>query len=173
MDKNIFPKIVTAVFPDRCLFCRKVAKPRQICCDDFFSTLPWLEGKRLTPNPNDPFVFVASPFVYRAGVRQSIGQLKFHGQTKSADFFAEYMLEAVEPCFVPDWVVSVPMNPGRLSERGYNQDELLGAPIAQKLSLVDDIFNTGSTLRRCAWLLKDAGAKEVGCVVAAATPNKR
>ena len=219
MKAGFLNKMITAVFPDRCLFCGNVAKPGQVCCAACSAKLPWLEGKRVPLKDNDPFAFVAAPFVYKDGVRRAIGQLKFYGHSEAAGFFADHLMEALKGVFCPDWVVPVPMNPDRLAERGYNQAELLAQPIAQKLGcefypkalertgnmvqhelsanlrrleaqasfrlaagtnpagkrilLVDDIFTTGSTMRRCAWILLDAGAAEVACVVAAATPNKR
>jgi len=219
MKDGLLKNIMTAVFPDRCLFCGSVARPGEVCCAKCSAELPHLAGKRIAIRPNDPFGFVAAPFEYKDGVRRAIGQLKFYGHKEAGEFFSGFMLDCLEDDFCPDWVVSVPMNPDRLAERGYNQADLLAQPIAEKLGcsfrpevlvrtgnmvqhelsaslrrleaetsfqlsagaepsgkhilLVDDIFTTGSTLRRCAWLLRDAGAAEVSCVVAAATPSKR
>jgi ComF family protein len=47
-----------------------------------------------------------------------------------------------------------------------------GDAAGKRVLLVDDIFTTGSTLRRCALLLKEAGAAEVVCTAAALTPRK-
>jgi len=215
MALGFFNKIITAVYPDRCLFCSDVVKSGMLCCTKCAKTLPFLEGRGIVPHKDDPFSKIAAPFWYRDGVRHAIGQMKFYGRKDAADFFVPHMLQALED-YSPDWVVPVPMAEHRRKERGYNQAELLAEPIAMHLSaeyhpellvrrgsvaqhdlsarlrrleanhsfalaegaypngkhvlLVDDIFTTGSTLRRCAWLLKDAGAAEVVCLTAAATP---
>ena len=113
MKAGLFQNIITAVFPDRCLFCGNVAKPDEVCCGKCAAGLPWLEGKRAEIKSNDPFAFVAAPFVYKDGVRRAIGQLKFHGHKEAGEFFAAAMLDSLDADFRPDWVVSVPMNPDR------------------------------------------------------------
>ena len=45
-------------------------------------------------------------------------------------------------------------------------------PSGLRLLLVDDIFTTGNSIRRCAQLLKEGGAAEVACAVAAFTPHR-
>lgn len=48
-----------------------------------------------------------------------------------------------------------------------------GASVSEKaVLLVDDVLTTGSTLNRCAALLKKAGAREVYCITAAVTRKK-
>ncbi len=216
MASEFLNKIITAVFPDRCLCCGSVVRPGQLCCAACEESLPLRKEKCLPAEQGQPFLFLAAPFEYRDGVRRAILQMKFYGHKEAADLFVPYMLAALRE-YSPDWVVPVPMADYRRAERGYNQAELLAEPIAQKISaeyhprvlvrtgtvaqhdlsarlrrleaqnsfelapnaspdgkrilLVDDVFTTGSTMRRCAWLLKDAGAAEVACLTAALSPK--
>ena len=218
MAFKLFEKVITALYPDRCLFCGKVVTPGLLCCRDCKASLPLQPQGRVEAHNDDPFSFIAAPFCYRDGVRRAIIQMKFYGHREAADFFVPYMVKALAG-YAPDMVVAVPMAEHRQKERGFYQAELLARPIAEALNscyvpdmlrrtgsvvqhdlsarlrrleadksfelspnanavgkrilLVDDIFTTGSTLRRCAWLLKNAGAEEVVCVAAAATPQQR
>jgi len=218
MAVKLFQKLITAIYPDRCLFCGKVTSPGQLCCSDCNNTLPFLNSCGVTLRKDEPFSWVAVPFSYENGVRKAIIQMKFYGHKEAAQFFVPYMLKSLNG-FLPDVVVPVPMAEHRRKERGFNQAELLAKPIAEALQaeysstillrtdsivqhdlsarqrkqesnqsfvytgnasllgkrilLVDDIVTTGSTLRRCARLLKEAGAAEVVCAAAAATPQKR
>lgn len=217
MATKILQKLLTALYPDRCLFCDRAVEPGVVCCKRCLEELPHLAETRLPPEADQPYRFVAAPFAYRDGVRRAVVQFKFHGRADAAGFFAPYLCEAVGN-WRPDWVVPVPMADHRRTQRGYNQAELLAQPLAQSLGaeyhpealvrtgtvaqhelsarlrrieaqhsfalapgavpagkrilLVDDVCTTGSTLRRCAWLLLDGGAAEVACVVAAATPKR-
>ena len=216
MAFGLFDKLITVIYPDRCLLCSRVVARGQLCCGSCSKALPFQPQGRVEAEKDDPFSFVAVPFLYQDGIRNAIIQMKFYGRREAADFFVPYMLKALAG-YKPDLVVPVPMAKHRVKERGYNQAELLALPIAEALGcsyvpdtlertgsvaqhdlsarlrrleanqsfvlssdaevvgrrvlLVDDIFTTGSTLRRCAWLLKDAGAAEVVCLAAAATPR--
>lgn len=133
MLKEYWDTLLTAVFPDRCLFCDEVVPPKVLCCKYCLQELPHRPPQSVGQE-GGPCSWVTAPFDYRDGVRHAIGQMKFHGRPEAADFFVPHMLEAVRCCggedYLPDAVVPVPMEEGRLAERGYNQAELLARGLA-------------------------------------------
>ncbi|HSX01338.1 MAG TPA: hypothetical protein VLF67_03800 [Candidatus Saccharimonas sp.] len=69
---------------------------------------------------------------YDGPVREAILQLKFERGRGAAAVLAELVAERV-PQGVADVVTAVPVAPVRYRERGYNQAELLGRAVAQRL----------------------------------------
>ena len=92
-----------------------------------------------------PFAFKSarSPFVYDGVVRDAIRQLKY----QNAKYVALPLAQQMANCYLAegfdcDLVISVPLHSKREKERGYNQAQLLAAPLAQALGLplVSDVL---------------------------------
>jgi ComF family protein len=76
-------------------------------------------------------------FRYAAPVAQAVLDLKFHGRLAAAQVLGGLMAErlARRPEPLPELLVPVPLAPGRLRRRGYNQAVELGRGLARTLSL--------------------------------------
>lgn len=75
---------------------------------------------------------------YEGVLKEAVHKLKYHNNRRLAAFLALYMLRAAaaNPLFSQvQGVVPVPMSPGRLRERGFNQAELLAKEVAGGLGL--------------------------------------
>ncbi len=73
---------------------------------------------------------------FSGAVRPAIHDLKYEGRTEIAPLLAEIMAPTwrEEPC-PADYVVPVPLHPGRLRERGYNQAVLLAKALVCEVDL--------------------------------------
>jgi len=76
--------------------------------------------------------------IYDDALSAAVVLLKDEGVRPLGDWFAGRLAEVVRQ-YAKDWridlVVPVPLHPGRLRERGYNQAELIAKPLAKKLGL--------------------------------------
>jgi ComF family protein len=139
--------------PARCLFCCAPAAAHG-ACEACSKALPWNEracracglplagataagacGDCLRAAPPQDASWVA--FRYAAPLDQAIVDLKFHGRLAPAHVLGGLMARrlARRPEPLPELLIPVPLSPGRLRRRGYNQALELGRELARLLSL--------------------------------------
>ena len=122
--------VLDAVFPKRCVLCRRVIDPKtetglcELCrWQDFVNEQPMEDSK-----------IVRCGFVYEDQLQQAIYRLKYEGCRAYGQFFARWMYEegaewAAKMDF--DRVVAVPLAKKRLKNRGYNQAEVMARELAR------------------------------------------
>ncbi|MBV9580957.1 MAG: ComF family protein [Chloroflexi bacterium] len=131
-----------ALFPARCIGCRRRGTP---LCSACRAELPYLPRglcprcatprlgttcrgcRRLSPSVSA----IHAAFVYERAARAAVVSLKFKSARYLADLMGELLVEclAVQPVQA-DLVVPVPLSKARLRQRGYNQAALLARPVA-------------------------------------------
>jgi competence protein ComFC len=73
---------------------------------------------------------------YKENSRQAIHRLKYSRDVGLAEALAQQVCQLAGSLSWPvDVVTSVPLNPARLKQRGYNQSSLLGLPVALALGV--------------------------------------
>jgi ComF family protein len=85
-----------------------------------------------------PFILVRAAAPYEGVLRSAVHRLKFGGKQVAADFLGGLMadvLQREEAYRGVTIVVPVPLSPGRLRERGFNQAELLAGVVAEACGL--------------------------------------
>ena len=88
-----------------------------------------------------PFDYARAVAAYRDGMRTAIHALKYRRRTTLAPPLARLLADVgsrvlpAAPGDLADAIVPVPLHPGRLAERGFNQAELLAAPCAARWRL--------------------------------------
>ncbi len=115
--------------------CRKCGKPvadRQVLCSDCMRVRHlYTQG--------------AGIFRYDDVMRSTVAYFKYKGRQEYGETLGRLMLESSRDLLAlwkPDAVIPVPVHAARLAERGYNQAELLAAPLSEGsgIPLVRDLL---------------------------------
>jgi ComF family protein len=137
-------------FPPLCLGCGEYVDSSRLVCDSCLKrihTYPqpfclncfgWVvSGARCEACRDDSFVaYVYAD--YLEPLRNVIIDFKFHGISRAAGLFAEWLCESFEHHWseVPaDLLVPVPLHPSREHTRGFNQAEMLAKELSSRIGL--------------------------------------
>ncbi len=151
-------ELLDLIYPPRCPVCDRVlamADREAGVCRKCAPRLPWIRGpyclkcgKPLADGRKEYcascmrrehlYIQGRSVFRYEKELRASVLRMKFHNRRDYLDFYAKAMcayaglfLERIRPCSL----ITVPMHPGKVRERGFDQCLLLG----EKLSALSGI----------------------------------
>tara|TARA_Y100000588_G_C14134494_1_gene873176 strand:+ start:188 stop:928 length:741 start_codon:yes stop_codon:yes gene_type:complete len=153
LENLIFPPSIT------CNGCGKdldmEISHRYDLCDVCIDQISWVKGKTCKacggPLPQsypqeicyncmkkiNYFTQVEACFLYDGLGKQLIMDLKYNRKTYLGQSLANMMYDVASTCFAEpiDLVVSVPLHKKRLAERGFNQMDLVGEPLSEKLEV--------------------------------------
>ena len=124
--------LLHAAAPPLCWDCGGIARSGAPLCAGCRGRLRWL---------GPAIVDVAglrtwAPVAYEGPARALVGGLKFRGAAGLAEAMAAQVVASVPPALLEGAaLVPVPLSPGRLRRRGFNQAERLAAAVASRESL--------------------------------------
>lgn len=123
--------ILDILFPNRCLGCNSVISAELLVCDLCFSRIDFTHSgyfddnfikercSLLFPVEN---TFALMQFDKENLSRKIIHELKYKSREKAGEILAQWTTERLDfKDQKPDLLVSVPLHPKKLKERGYNQ----------------------------------------------------
>jgi ComF family protein len=136
-------------FPERCLICGGVIKPGEVIFGEC------MKSAEIIPRPKCPlcgmpanlcscgaggkfYTAVTSPFYYEGKIRNAVRRWKFDGETDITAFWASAVASAVTedfPAVKFDAVTFVPQTEKEMSERKYNQSEILAEYVSRILNV--------------------------------------
>jgi ComF family protein len=129
------------LFGKRCVFCEGVFKPsecewndRRVCiCGRCMSEIDGQDVKRIV-DTQKPLAGAIPCVHYTGAVREAIRRYKFRDQRAYAPAF-EYLIRKKlydTDIFYPfDAIVTLPLSPERMKERGYNQSEFVSRAVSE------------------------------------------
>ena len=132
---SLFQPLLDLFFPPRCVFCgaltdRSLSAPCPKCRDGPL----WLKPEEAV-RPGKSFSRCVCAGWYEGELRQSIRQFKFLNHPEYAKAYGPTLAKAVR-FYLPgayDVITWMPVSPGRLRERGYDQARLLAEETAAAL----------------------------------------
>jgi len=147
--------VLCVVFPSECAACKRpITRPSlgPLCCACWSAMprhgsavcrcgLPLVAGQGPCGRCRrglSPFSLGTSLGPYEGSLRVAIHELKYRGRRRVATRLAEELLQGeglVEVLDGADALVPVPLHPRRLSERGFNQAELLARAVGRAARL--------------------------------------
>ena len=137
------------IYPPVCASC---GKPGYRLCADCQEKIQYLTGKRCAncgellksgrelcadcQSSPPPFRAMRNLAVYEGVMRDCIHALKYDGNQGLGEFFCDSLAALVaEAGWALDLVMPVPLSPGRIAERGYNQAACIAKPLAARLGI--------------------------------------
>lgn len=145
--------LLDILYPPRCPVCEAVLLPSQkLVCSRCRDSLPFVTepfcmrcGKPLLHHEDQlcadcemrPHLFDEgrAVFMYEKGIRLSVNRLKFNNRREYVPFFGQCLYQLfleMEPFWMAQCLVPVPMHPKKKAARGFDQAQLL----ARELSLL-------------------------------------
>lgn len=133
--------ILDLLFPNRCVHCNTIIGSELLVCDlcfnqvhfthyDYFENNPIKEKCRLLFPVENTFALIQ--FEEESLSRQIIHELKYRSRKKTGKILAEWTTERLDfKDEKPDLLVSVPLHPKKLKERGYNQLHLFTETLSE------------------------------------------
>ncbi len=148
---HLFNNTLHRLLPQPCLLCGQ-ANSHSLCseCERSLPRLdqyPWRCTQCSIPLPGDAplcghcvrqspaFTTCVIPYSYSHPLDFLIHQFKYRRQLASGKQLARLLLQHCQQAERPDMVVPVPMHWRKRWQRGFNQSELLAAPVARCLGL--------------------------------------
>lgn len=133
----------------KCKYCDTLITKYEDLCDDCKNNLPCISGEKCKfcgagkdrcncKKHRMNFDGITSPFYYESGVKQGLQLLKFNNKSHLAKAFAEDMAECVKEDFNDikfDFICYVPFSSLQITERSYNQSELLAEELSKILEI--------------------------------------
>lgn len=119
------------LFPSFCVRCEKWG---ELLCDDCYETIDFLYDQplpQLTPLYLDEVICACR---YGGAIKDLLRALKYHSVIEAGKFSAQLLYHCVT---IPpvECITSVPIHPKRLTERGFNQSQVIAQTLAQLTNL--------------------------------------
>ncbi|MBF8456831.1 ComF family protein [Kaistella sp. G5-32] len=140
--------LVDLLFPNRCVECNRIIHTDEVVCElcfdqIYFTHQHFLESNLLTEKCRLLFpierAFALMQFEEESTSQKIIHQLKYGKREKIGKIIANWTLEKIDLTNLkPDLLVTVPLHPKKLKERGYNQLHLFADTLSKKLNIPCD-----------------------------------
>ncbi|QBO58550.1 ComF family protein [Chryseobacterium salivictor] len=137
--------LVDLLFPNRCLECKRIIHPEEVVCELCFNQINFThhhisESNLLTEKCRLLFpienAFALMQFERQSTSQKIIHQLKYGRREKIGKIIANWTAEKLDFSHSkPDLLVTVPLHPKKLKERGYNQLHLFADELSKNLKI--------------------------------------
>lgn len=146
-------RLVTRLWPARCLVCREPGADGHDLCGSCRAGLPWNRSactRCAIPLPGGaddamvcgdclqrppPLHATRAAFVYGAPLDRLLPRFKFHHDLASGRLLAQLMAAACAKAERPEALIPIPLHRTRLRQRGYDQALELARPLARALRI--------------------------------------
>ncbi|MCC2591114.1 ComF family protein [Chryseobacterium sp. MFBS3-17] len=140
--------ILDLLFPNRCLHCHRIIEGSELVCGLCFDQIYFTHHRFDEENVLKQRCQLLFPVEYAAALmqfeaenlsRKIVHQLKYGSRERIGKKLAEWTADRITmPAEPPDLMVTVPLHPRKLKERGYNQLHLFAETLASQYGIPHD-----------------------------------
>ncbi len=136
-------KILNFIYPDTCIFCRKIIgvsayEKQDFTCNNCKKKLEYIRGQNdLKKSCNTYFDYLLYAFKYEGFVRTLLLDFKFYNKTYLHEFFASEILKIIQKFSQAkyDYILYVPISINRYFARGFNQSYMIAKYISNHINI--------------------------------------
>lgn len=165
--QHVVQTVLDFLFPPHCLKCDRIAP---WLCPDCSAEIPYSEP---ILNADSALLARCATAEFGGHIRDVIHALKYENKRVAAVPLADRMAYALQKAaWHVDIVVPLPLHPKRLSQRGYNQADLLGRELAQKVHIAycsDGVSRVRDTASQVGLSARERHANVAGAFAVAET----
>ncbi len=136
--KKIIDKIISFIYPQKCLICCEIISGKADICDKCLNSIKLnLKVSKLEYDTNK-FVSCISLFKYVGKVRNFIHHFKFRGRKDISNYLVYKISEENIKSITKydfDYITCVPLSKQRKRMRGYNQSECFARDLGKKIEI--------------------------------------
>jgi ComF family protein len=133
LDK-VKERLISFIFPKKCIFCGKVISVDNDCCDNCRDKLP---VEYIRCYARGPYRCVAS-FPYSGMYRKTLLKFKYKSKPVYGKQMAAFLAKDIQNYYDDvdfDLITAVPLHKSQLTEREYNQSEIIAREVARLMSV--------------------------------------
>ena len=138
MFKSIKDKIISFIYPKKCIFCSEIIPNDKIICKFCKGKVCTDTKIEIISNIGEKIISCISVFKYTDDIRRILLKFKFSGYRYYSEFFSEILAEEIIKNKIDnniDIVTCVPLSRNRKIQRGYNQSELVAKLVAKNINI--------------------------------------
>ena len=129
-----FEKVIFALFPNRCPYCKQIIPPYDYACDRCKKEIPVLGFFRGVKGEFQ----CSSPLMHCGTFRKALLGFKFKNKTQFAPDFAQLIYKQIQESYsdyIFDMITYIPMHKKDEQKRGYNQSQLLANELSKLMKI--------------------------------------
>lgn len=137
---SFFEKLIRLLFPAKCMVCNTVLMEdaRSYLCNTCKTDLERYGGGFRKSDGLSYIDGIFAAFRYHGGIETAIQAFKYKNHPRLSETISMLLCEELEKHGgVPeaDYIIPVPMHPGKKRRRGYNQSELIAGHLGEYLNM--------------------------------------
>jgi ComF family protein len=146
---HLFLDIINLIFPKTCCSCKSVlVKNERVLCLKSYVDLPKHFNRHnihqliLSVNGKNYKLYRRHKFQKKSAIQKLIYELKYNNKAYLGEYLGKELYKNISHLQNVNYIIPVPLHEEKLSQRGYNQSELIAKGLQQhlKCKLLNDVL---------------------------------
>ncbi|MCL2056944.1 MAG: hypothetical protein FWH02_06980 [Oscillospiraceae bacterium] len=134
MGDGIFERLVSLLYPRRCIICQKLVESDILHCGG--CQCGPVDNNRLLEKLTHPLIAeIAVPFAYGKDISQAVLAMKQYRDRRMTDYYTDAAAEKLRKAYGIDGITCIPISRQALIRRGFNHSEVFARALGIKLGI--------------------------------------
>lgn len=135
---SIIQKVMSIIYPPRCIFCNEVVPVGQLHCEGCLQTIDFIDPHTIYRRTGKYFTGMTAVVFYDKNFYLLVRKLKQYGDKGVVAFMGEELYKAIKNAYADlnfDFVTTIPMSKEKFKKLGFNHSALLSEYVAKAMAI--------------------------------------